>query len=64
MIYTASDDERLDSIVYKYYKSLDNFALVLELNSNLANKTHLCAGDIVILPEIKKEDETKELSLW
>lgn len=64
MIYIASDDERLDSIVYKYYKSLDNFALVLELNSNLANKTHLSAGDIVILPEIKKEDEIEELSLW
>lgn len=34
-IYTAKEGERLDSIVYKHYKSLEYFEQVLKLNMHL-----------------------------
>lgn len=60
-IYLAKNGERLDSIVYKHYKSLDFFDQVLKANPKLG--AILKTGDRVILPEIKIK-ESKEKTLW
>lgn len=66
MIVIANDNDRLDYLVYKHLKSLDNFSLVLEMNPHLIHKTHLNAGDKVYLsdlaPVIKQEQKAK--TLW
>lgn len=62
MIYIAKDNERLDYIVFKHYKTLAVFEKVLVFNSHL--NSILKAGDRVFLPEIKIEEKKKELSLW
>jgi phage tail protein X len=56
--YIASKGERLDSIVYKHYGTLEVFAQILKLNARL--KPILKDKDIVLLPEIKIE-LTKEI---
>ncbi|RXJ80820.1 phage tail protein [Aliarcobacter skirrowii] len=62
MIYIAKDNERLDSIVYKHYKTLEVFETVLSFNTHL--NPILKAGDKVFLPDIKVEKNPKEQSLW
>ncbi|RAZ62895.1 tail protein X, partial [Campylobacter hyointestinalis] len=47
--YVAKDGDRLDSIVYKHYGSLEYFSQVLSVNFGLC--VILKAGDVVILPE-------------
>lgn len=66
MIVIASDNDRLDYLVYKHLKSLDNFSLVLEMNPHLITKTHLDAGDKVYLPDFKPtiKQEQKAKTLW
>ncbi|TQR29333.1 phage tail protein [Campylobacter sp. MIT 99-7217] len=60
-LYIAKDNERLDSVVYKHYKSLENFEQVLELNPNL--EPILKAGDRIILPKFKLKEKEQE-ALW
>ncbi|MBE2985439.1 tail protein X [Campylobacter sp. RM9344] len=61
-IYIVSDNERLDTIIYKHYGTLENFAEILAFNSHLNAISR--AGDRVFLPEIKTEVVKKERSLW
>ncbi|WP_169753574.1 tail protein X [Campylobacter mucosalis] len=61
-IYIASDNERLDTIIYKHYGTLENFAEILAFNSHL--NAILRAGDKVFLPEIKTKITKKEKTLW
>lgn len=61
--YIAKDDERLDSIVYSHYGTLNVFQSVLETNSHLLNKKILNAGDIVLLPKINTSIKTLD-DLW
>lgn len=59
--YTAKDGDRLDSIVYEHYGTLDCFSEVLAFNTKL--NEILKAGDVVLLPQVKiKEKRLK--SLW
>ncbi|EKK1160804.1 tail protein X [Campylobacter coli] len=60
-IYIAKNNERLDSIVYKYYGTLLYFNQVLLANPGL--EPLLKTGDKVILPSIKIK-ESKEKALW
>lgn len=62
MIYIAKNKDRLDTIVYKHYKTLYVFETVLQINAWLT--PILKAGDKVYLPEIKITEEVKEVSLW
>lgn len=62
MIYKALDGERLDQIVYKYYRDLRYFEQVLELN--FALEAVLKAGDKVILPEINEVSKKELKNLW
>lgn len=66
MIVIASDNDRLDYLVYKHLKSLDDFSLVLEMNPHLITKTHLNAGDKVYLPDLAPvtKQESKSKTLW
>ncbi len=61
--YIAKDNERLDSIVYSHYGTLNVFQSVLEVNSHLLNKKILNAGDIVLLPQIDTSIKTLD-DLW
>lgn len=61
-IYIAKDKERLDSIVYKHYGTLENFTEILAFNSHL--NAVLKVGDKVFLPEIKTKTAKKENTLW
>lgn len=61
-IYIANDGERLDTIVYKHYGTLENFAEILAFNSHL--NAVLKVGDKVFLPEIKTKTAKKENTLW
>lgn len=60
----ASDNQRLDEIVYKEYGTLEFFVDVLEKNQHLTNKVILKMGDVVNIPVITKNKEIKEDSLW
>lgn len=59
--YLAKDGDRLDSIVYKHYGSLEYFPQVLSINFDLC--VILKAGDIVILPKFASK-EPKQNKLW
>ncbi|MBE3607053.1 tail protein X [Campylobacter sp. RM13119] len=61
-IYIAKDGERLDTIVYKHYGTLENFSEILAFNSHL--NAVLKAGDRVKMPEIKAKATKKEKTLW
>lgn len=60
----ASDNQRLDEIVYKEYGTLEFFVDVLEKNQHLTNKVILKMGDVVNLPVVIKTKVVKEDSLW
>ncbi|PZT47119.1 phage tail protein, partial [Helicobacter valdiviensis] len=59
--YIAKDNERLDSVVYRFYGSLEYFSMVLEVNPKLTPL--LKNGDVVNLPIIEKPTN-KEEALW
>jgi phage tail protein X len=59
--YRASEGERLDTIVYAHYDTLEVFPQVLQLNARLT--TLLKDGDIVKLPDITIT-AIKEPELW
>ncbi|EAC1839728.1 tail protein X [Campylobacter lari] len=60
-IYIAKDGEKLDSIVYKHYGTLEYFDQVLMVNPKL--EPLLKTGDKIVLPVIKQK-ESKEDVLW
>lgn len=60
----ASDNQRLDEIVYKEYGTLEFMEIVLENNPNLTTKLVLNIGDVVYLPIVDKTVEIKEDELW
>lgn len=59
--YIAHQGERLDSVVYAHYRTLDVFALVLSANPKLSPL--LKDGDVVILPSFPIFPK-KEKTLW
>jgi len=64
--YRANQGERLDQIVYREYKTLNNNVLnkVLEANPHLLDKLVLDAFGIVYLPEITIEPSEENKTLW
>ena len=52
--YIAKDNERLDSVVYRFYGSLEYFSMGLEANPKL--NPLLKRGDVVSLPAIEKKE--------
>ena len=63
-MYRAKDGERLDSIVYAHYGTLDLFQSVLACNPNLLNHRILRAGEIVWLPSADTKAKSLEKKLW
>ena len=63
-MYRAKDGERLDSIVYAHYGTLDLFQSVLACNPNLLNHRILRAGEIVWLPSADTKAKSLENKLW
>jgi len=61
-IYIVKNEKRLDEIVYKHYKTLDIFEYVLSFNTHL--NPILSLDDKVYLPNIKIEQNIKQVSLW
>jgi len=67
--YIAKRGERLDSIVFREYGTVEKSVLnrVLEANAPLLHKTELDAFDKVYLPEVvaeQTEAESKGKALW
>ncbi len=65
--YRAAAGERLDTIIYKIYGTLDSeiIAAVIEENKHLLASSVLAADDIVYLPEIEtKQDVATVKALW
>ena len=64
--YIAKKEERLDSIVFKEYKSLNKEILnaVLSANKHLLNKLKLDAFDEVFLPTIEIKSKKRDKTLW
>lgn len=61
----ATQGDRLDQIVYQYYKTLDVLGEVMMSNPDLLNKALLDEGDRVALPDIAIEAQTETgVSLW
>lgn len=60
----ASDNQRLDEIVYEQYGTLEFMEIVLENNPHLTTKLVLNIGDVVYLPTVDKTIEIKEDELW
>jgi phage tail protein X len=58
-IFIAADGDRLDTIVYRHYGTLDVFEAVLAVNARL--DPILKDGDIVFLPPIAQEEKGAEL---
>jgi len=61
-VYIVKNEKRLDEIVYKHYKTLDIFEIVLSFNTHL--NSILSLDDKVYLPKIKIEQNIKQVSLW
>jgi len=63
-IYTVKDeDERLDTIVHKYYNDLSNIFTILELNPHIVRDVFLEVGAEIKLPRFA-EKKIKEIQLW
>jgi len=64
--YRANQGERLDRIIYREYKTLNQDVVnkVLEANPHLLGKIELDAFDIVYLPEITIEPCEENKTLW
>ena len=60
----ATQNERLDTVVFREYKSLDNFGKVLEQNKHLQNKAVLSDGDIINLPILETVIKKEVSALW
>lgn len=65
--YRAADGERLDTIVYKAYGSIDVDVMVavMDVNEHLLSSVKLSAGDIVYLPDIEiTQQDSVSQALW
>ena len=64
--YIAKKEERLDSIVFKEYKTVDKevFNAVLSANKHLLKKQKLDAFDEVFLPTIEIKTKKSDKTLW
>jgi len=65
--YRPQEGERLDTIVFKAYGSVDAKVMdaVMEENTHLLDRTVLASGDVVFLPEIETaQSESKTKALW
>lgn len=62
----ATQNDRLDTIVYTYYGTLDPLNEVMLANAHLMSKALLDAGDKVYLPEYTATvaSESDGVSLW
>ena len=62
----ATQGERLDQIIYREYKTLNQNVVnkVLEVNPHLLNKIELEAFDKVYLPDIVIESSKEDKTLW
>ena len=61
----ASDNQRLDEIVFTEYGTLEFMEIVLENNPHLTTKLILNIGDVINLPIVTKNKiEEKEEVLW
>lgn len=61
----ATQNDRLDQIIYAHYGTLDVMNEVMMANANLMGKAILDNGDKVYLPDIKLPDQTESgVSLW
>ncbi|WP_033915520.1 tail protein X [Campylobacter sputorum] len=64
--YIAKDNDTLDMICYKHYKTLDKtlYQQFLLANNTLLSTRTLKAGDIVNLPDITIQQKPKVKYLW
>ncbi|WP_324171973.1 tail protein X [Sulfurimonas sp.] len=62
--YIVTEPQRLDTIVYEHYKTLDVYETVLEINAHLLNKYILELGDKVMLPTIQITKKVEDGALW
>ncbi|MBY7733502.1 tail protein X [Francisella philomiragia] len=63
--YVTKNYDMLDRICYKYYKTTDFTAQVLEQNRYLAAYGPILpAGLTIILPDIKKPAQKRKIQLW
>jgi phage tail protein X len=61
----ATQNDRLDQIIYAHYGTLDVMNEVMMTNAHLMGKPILDNGDKVYLPDIKLPDQTESgVSLW
>lgn len=62
----AMQNDRLDTIVYTYYGTLEPLNMVMLSNAHLMSKVLLDDGDKVYLPEYTTTDasESDGVSLW
>ena len=62
----ATQNDRLDAIVYIYYGTLEPLNVVMLANAHLMSKALLDDGDKVYLPEYKATNasESDGVSLW
>lgn len=61
----ATQGDRIDQIVYQYYKTLDVMVEVMMSNPGLLNKPILDEGDRVALPDIVIEAQAETgVNLW
>lgn len=62
----ATKNDRIDSIVYAYYGSLNPLNEVMMANAHLMSKPLLDDGDKVFLPtyEAETSSESDGVSLW
>lgn len=62
--YIANDGDRLDSVTYKCYGTLDNFMEVLSANIHLLGVEFLSSGDVVYLPLFTRIENEEVPALW
>ena len=65
--YRPQEGERLDTIIFKAYGSLDADIIerVMEENKHLLERTVLVAGDVVFLPTFEQADTISATkALW
>jgi phage tail protein X len=60
----ANDGDRLDTIVFRHYETLEPFSIVLLANPHLHKKTVLQSGDVVYLPDWQPPKQKEAKSLW